>query len=190
MIYLVIGTQNSGKSELAEKISMDTGDSRRYYLATMKIYDDEGHKRVEKHRQQREGKGFVTIEHEYDLTAVLDKIDSPKESTVLLECVSNLVGNELFENQIWKKKVLEHLNAPDLDDRENDFADSISRDIKNLSDHVNNLIIVTNEYKDAGSNFDDETRLYVELLDMVNDRVIKFSDKVYDLRKREKVEDI
>ena len=44
MIYMVIGTQNSGKSELAENLSMETGDSSRLYLATMKIYDEAGYR--------------------------------------------------------------------------------------------------------------------------------------------------
>ena len=70
MIYLVIGTQNSGKSELAENLSMETGDSSRLYLATMKIYDEAGRERVKKHRQQREGKGFVTIEQELNVLEV------------------------------------------------------------------------------------------------------------------------
>ena len=186
MIYMVIGTQNSGKSELAEKLAMETGDDNKIYLATMKIYDKSGHERVKKHRLQREGKGFITIEHEYNLLAVLDKIDTPKETTILLECVSNLVGNELFENKAWNEKLLKHLNDPDLYDRKKEFADIISKDIKNLSGQISNLIIVTNEYDYEGSNYDDETRLYVELLSMVNERIIRFSDKVYDLRKGRK----
>ena len=70
MIYLVIGTQNSGKSELAEKLSLETGDSNRFYIATMKIYDEAGLQRVEKHRKMRDGKGFITIEQEYNITEV------------------------------------------------------------------------------------------------------------------------
>ena len=84
MIYLVIGTSNSGKSVLAEELSMKTDDPYRVYLATMKIYDDAGKERVEKHRRQREGKGFVTIEKEYGIAETLAQIPDPQNTTVLL----------------------------------------------------------------------------------------------------------
>ena len=186
MIYLVIGTQNSGKSELAENLSMETGDSSRLYLATMKIYDEAGRERVKKHRQQREGKGFVTIEQELNVLEVVEKIEEPGKSTLLLECVSNLVGNELYENPVWKESILNYLDdieAIDLNKQKERFADSIAYDIKKLAGCVNNLIIVTNEYEADDEGYDDETRLFVALLNMVNDRISEFSDEIYDLRK-------
>jgi adenosylcobinamide kinase/adenosylcobinamide-phosphate guanylyltransferase len=175
MIYLIIGTQNSGKSALAEELSMNTKDAYRVYLATMKIYDDVGRERVKRHRQQRQGKGFFTIEQEVNITNVIDKIENSSETTALLECVSNLVGNEIYENPVRKKLLLQG--------RKNEFADEIAEDIKKLADSVNNLIIVTNEYAKDEEGYDDETRTYVDLLHMVNERIKGFSDKVFDLRK-------
>ena len=174
MIYLVIGTQNSGKSELAENLSMETGDSSRLYLATMKIYDEAGRE------------GFVTIEQELNVLEVVEKIEEPGKSTLLLECVSNLVGNELYENPVWKESILNYLDdieAIDLNKQKERFADSIAYDIKKLAGCVNNLIIVTNEYEADDEGYDDETRLFVALLNMVNDRISEFSDEIYDLRK-------
>ncbi|MCR5104198.1 MAG: bifunctional adenosylcobinamide kinase/adenosylcobinamide-phosphate guanylyltransferase [Eubacterium sp.] len=172
MIYLVIGTQNSGKSELAEKLSLETGDSNRFYIATMKIYDEAGLQRVEKHRKMRDGKGFITIEQEYNITEVLKLIDNPKEATVLIECISNLVGNEMYENKDNK----------DLKEQKSEFVNSVAEDIKVVADSVNNTIIVTNEYESNAKGYDDETRLYVQLLNNVNEEIIKFSDKIFDLR--------
>jgi adenosyl cobinamide kinase/adenosyl cobinamide phosphate guanylyltransferase len=40
MIILVVGGQNSGKSEFAEGLVVKSGADRRYYLATMKVCDD------------------------------------------------------------------------------------------------------------------------------------------------------
>jgi len=190
MNYIVIGKENSGKSELAEKLAMETGDACRIYLATMKVYDETGFRRIERHRKMREGKGFVTVEQEYNILNALSELDNPEESTVLLECASNLAGNELYENQVWNDSILNHMDSPDLNDRKAKYVDYISNDIKKLADSVNNLVIVTNEYESDGENYDDNTRLYVELLNMVNERLIQFSDKVYDLRKSENVENI
>ena len=51
-----------------------------------------------------------------------------------------------------------------------------------MADSVNNTIIVTNEYESNAKGYDDETRLYVQLLNNVNEKIIKFSDKIFDLR--------
>ncbi|WP_029231688.1 bifunctional adenosylcobinamide kinase/adenosylcobinamide-phosphate guanylyltransferase [Butyrivibrio sp. VCB2006] len=210
MIYLIIGTQNSGKSALAEELSVSTGDEHRIYLATMKVYDEDGLKRIEKHRKQREGKGFFTIEKEYGIAEVLDEIESPKATTVLLECVSNLVGNEMYENPEWRdilksldkgmhiekgneselvmqtdcnfpKEDMKDMHETDCDVIYSEFADAVTKEIRELSEKVNNMIIVTNEY-DADEKYDWETRLYLKLLGMVNERVSSFADKIYNLR--------
>lgn len=183
MIYLVVGTQNSGKSALAEDLAMNTQDVVRVYLATMKIYDDAGKERVQKHRKQREGKGFETLEQEYNISNVIDKIRNPRETTVLLECVSNLVGNELYENR--SRMGISHYigTGSEALDRRNKLAEGIAGEIRALATSVHNTVIVTNEYPQEDKGYDEETRVYVQLLSMVNDRIKEFSDKIYDLRK-------
>ena len=65
MLYIVTGGSGSGKSEYAEQTAVQcrnrTGGTL-WYLATMRIWDDEGRKRVERHRRMRAAKGFETIE--------------------------------------------------------------------------------------------------------------------------------
>ncbi|MCR4738790.1 MAG: bifunctional adenosylcobinamide kinase/adenosylcobinamide-phosphate guanylyltransferase [Lachnospiraceae bacterium] len=178
MRFLVIGQANSGKSALAEELAVGTGDRHRIYLATMKVCDEEGEKRVRRHRESREGKGFITIEKESDIPEILKDIAEPEDTTVLLECVSNLVGNEMHKD---RKKQNPGENGMYNDDKEI-FADRIAEDIGKLSDNVHNLIIVTNEYP-CEEGYDDETRMYVELLNMVNDRLMAKADRIYDLRK-------
>lgn len=175
MTVLVKGGNNSGKSALAEDIAMNTGDIRRYYLATMKICDDAGRRRVIKHRKQREGKGFITMEMEYDIRRFPGMITSPESATVLLECVSNLVGNEMHDNRARDK---ESLKTPE---GRAGFADGIAGDIESLARTVNNLIIVTGTYENDDKTFDEETALYVKLMDMVNERLALKADRIYDL---------
>ena len=198
MTVLVIGTSNSGKSELAERLAMETGDPCRIYLATMKVCDDEAKERVLRHREQRRGRGFETIELMYNICDVLDAVEKPSETTILLECVSNLVGNEIYDSP--KGKGISYFLPEDtslcgekeslhrdisIRARKEEFADRIAADIKKISEKVHNLIIVTNEYEIRG-DFDDETRVYVQLLKMVGERISTFSDKVYDVRKGQK----
>ena len=175
MTVLVTGTADSGKSALAEDLAMQTGDVRRYYLATMKVCDDDGRKRVEKHRKMREGKGFVTIERQCAISGITNEIDDPGEVTVLLECVSNLVGNMLHDRPGRAAQLLSDRSGRTA------FADEAAGDIAKLAGMVHNLIIVTNEYE-TEDGFDEETGLYVELLGAVNARLCDIADRKYDLR--------
>lgn len=177
MISFILGKQNSGKSALAEKLALQSGDSLRYYIATMKIRDEEGRKRVIKHREMREGKGFITIEREYDIPGVLRDIEDPGRSTLLLECVSNLVGNEIYDNPARCKR------RKNGELSEESFAGEIAGDIKNLSEKVHNIIIVSNKYESDAEGYDDETRAYVRMLDRVNEKISRYSERIYDLRK-------
>ena len=174
MTVLVTGTADSGKSALAEELAMQTGDRYRYYLATMKVCDDEGRKRVEKHRKMREGKGFVTMERQSGLSCIADEIINPGEVTVLLECVSNLVGNVLHDRPDRITLLLSDISEKSA------FADEVTDDIAGLAGKVHNLIIVTNEYT-IEDGFDEETGLYVELLGIVNKRLRDIADRMFDL---------
>lgn len=163
MIIVVIGTHNSGKSVLAEDLAIRTRDPARYYLATMEVRDEAGLERVAKHRRQREGKGFVTIERTCDITKALPEIKDPARSVVLLECMANLVGNEMHR-------------AGSLE--EDRFAERIMGDILFLASQVHNLIVVTDEYEKEARGYDDETRTYVRLLDLVNAKLMECADVV------------
>ena len=63
MMVLVTGASGSGKSEYAEGVAVKlAGKGNLYYLATMRVYGEEGARRVERHRKLRAGKGFQTVE--------------------------------------------------------------------------------------------------------------------------------
>lgn len=95
MVYTVIGGSGSGKSAYAEQLVCKiAGQKSRYYLATMQVYGEEGKARVARHRKAREGKGFLTVEQTTDVAEVLTE---GTDGTLLLECMSNLVANEMFD---------------------------------------------------------------------------------------------
>ena len=93
MICLITGGSGCGKSTWAEKLvrSLPAGD--RVYIATMQVYDRESEIRVQRHRAQRAGLGFRTVECEKDLAAV----HVQAKSVVLLEDLVNLTANEMFD---------------------------------------------------------------------------------------------
>ena len=163
---LVIGSPDSGKSAMAEKTVTELSDpDHRIYLATMIPYGIEGRERVERHRRMREGKGFITIESPFDIHSSLNDYCTSNgirlgDMTVLLECLSNLVANELFERRSGRDEML----------------DRLYEDIRWIAQRVGNLVIVSNHFE-IEESFDEETRLYAETLDMFNEMVSGLADK-------------
>ena len=92
MFTLVIGGAASGKSEYAESRVVRLPE-RRIYLATMRPWDQECRARIARHRRLRQDKGFETLERYTDLAGA----EVPAGANVLLECMSNLTANELYD---------------------------------------------------------------------------------------------
>lgn len=168
MLVLIIGGSGSGKSAYAENyIAGIPGMERKYYLATMKVYDKEAEKRVLKHREMRSGKGFYTIEQCCDIQLASQSMDAwerenceetkPDQRAALLECMSNLVANEMFrEDKICPGALVE---------------EKILREIRMLENTVGALVIVTNNVFEDGTEYDGTTMEYIRTLGAVNEKL-------------------
>lgn len=167
MFALILGTPDSGKSARAEELAVRlAGVAPKYYLATMEPYGVEGARRVEKHRKMREGKGFTTIERTLDVEQTLLETPFEEGSVCLLECVSNLVANELFRKDTLVDKTT--------------LAQKIVDSIFLLARRVTHLVVVSNSFRDDGS-FDAETREYARLVEEVNVLLRQDVDRVDEL---------
>ncbi len=163
MITLVTGKPDSGKSKRAEDLASSFGGTV-YYVATMKVMDETGRLRVEKHRRMREGKGFVTIEKEVNITSILAEIDVPNEAVVLLECMANLVGNEMHSGALRK-----------------DLCTYLVEQIVEIGQNVRELVVVTSEYEPEESD-DEDTALYKKTLSAVNMMLRDTADVIIDTK--------
>ncbi len=178
MMTLVLGSSSSGKSALAEALCLESGDKKRYYLATMQVLDREGRERVQRHRSMREGKGFVTLERPRSVDEALREIADPLHATVLLECVANLVGNE--RHAAPGEGPLPGSWAEAEEER---FADRVAAQVERLSAGVHHLIAVSDDYPAEDPAYDEDTRQYVRLLQLVNLRLERMADRVLDVRR-------
>ena len=62
MFCIVTGGSASGKIEYAESLVISSDARQRFYIATMKPWDEEGaRRRIQKHRAMRAGKGFENV---------------------------------------------------------------------------------------------------------------------------------
>ena len=145
MIALVSGGAASGKSAYAESLCLSLGGPR-IYLAAMRPFGEEGAARVCKHRAQRAGKGFTTIECYEGLGgAVAD--ERLAGATVLLEDLGNVAANALFGGNGNADAVKEQVLAQ----------------LVMLAQRCENLVVVANELGADGVPYPPETRIYQEL---------------------------
>jgi len=65
-----------------------------YYIATMIAADHEDDERIIRHREEREGWGFTTIEHPRDIEKILHGCNP--DGSFLLDSLTALLANEMF----------------------------------------------------------------------------------------------
>jgi len=93
-VTLVLGGARSGKSRFAEGLARGF-DGPRTYIATAEPFDDEMRDRIARHRQQRAGDGWSTLEAPLDPAAAI----RAAEGLVLLDCVTVWLGNLMHHGQ-------------------------------------------------------------------------------------------
>ena len=156
MLTVVTGGSGSGKSAYAEDLLLSYGPGERIYIATMFPFDEESHKRIARHRDMRRDKGFKTVE----CYTGLDKLDIPSDAHVLLECMSNLLANEMFQEGGAGGQVV----------------GAVIDGIRALQRSVAQICVVTNEIFSGSQSYDGETRLYQENLGAINCRIVEMAD--------------
>lgn len=163
-MILISGGSGSGKSEYAEgcavRLHKESGGAL-YYAATMMIYDEESRRRVERHRKMREGKGFVTTE----IPLHIASLPVMAGDTVLVECLSNLLANEMYEPSGTGDGCVR----------------AIIDGIRQLKCTGANLVIVTNEVFSDGVRYDASTMLYIDRLGMINAALADMADEVIEV---------
>ena len=191
MIVLVTGGSGSGKSEYAEQLVMRFGDCRRFYVATMEVFGEEGREKVLRHKRLRRGKGFVTLERQRNVGGL--ELHGTGERAVLLECVSNLAANEMFgggETEEAGQGGQElQINRAEQESQEKDIsppqadqlADRIFGGICRLSRQADHMVIVTNEVGADGTAYDPYTMEYIRLMGLLNQRLARMADRVVEV---------
>ena len=157
MLTLVVGGAASGKSQYAEDLVLGS-PLPRFYLATMEVWDAECAARVEKHRQMRAQKQFVTVE----CPLHLDTVQLPARGTVLLEDLGNLAANELYDPR----------GAGD------NAVAAILAGVDRLTEQCTELVIVTNEVFSGGADYADDTHRYLLALAQLNNAIAARADRV------------
>ena len=104
-----------------------------YYIATMRPIDTEDDKRIARHRREREGWGFTTIEQPVDIEKITDTCDA--SGSFLLDSLTALLMNEMF---LQGNRVNEYA------------AEKIIAGLVHITSTINNIVVVSDYiYSDA-----------------------------------------
>lgn len=161
MISLVIGGSGSGKSEYAESLCLQLNSDNKIYVATMSATDHESMKRIDRHKKMREGKGFTTVECYHGL----NQLEITEHVTLLVECLSNLVANEMFMEVGAKSNTLE----------------AVIEGIEYLRFHAEHIIFVSNNIFEDGIEYEDMMKEYLQCLGEINQYIVRVADSVIEV---------
>ena len=180
MLHIVYGGSASGKSSYAESFAMSLqGEGRLLYIATMYPYkwntteiDPETMQRIERHRAMRADKGFDTVECYRHVEHIVAK----RQDVLLLECMSNLLANEMYlEQDSDDGGLAETMSEVEktgvgMSETLSPVSKKLVQALVNLSTRVQDVVIVTNDvFSDGGSlTYDESTREYVKNLAEIN----------------------
>lgn len=173
MLTFIIGGSGSGKSGYAEQyISEIAQGCKTYYLATMQVFDKEGQEKIRRHREQRRGKGFHTIEQPINIEEALAKMDlqmqeSGSSKAILLECLSNLTANEMFMNEGVKDR--------------HAVVEKIISGLWQLNQGAEHLVIVSNNVFEDGIQYEETTMEYIRALGKIHEKLVKLADVVIEV---------
>lgn len=211
MMTLILGGSGSGKSAYAEdyllravadKQKLDKRECRKYYIATMQIWDAEMQAKVDRHHRLRQGKGFTTIEQPVALEKALEMMRESENAeqsgnierfavnetiqygnterpetqiqsvAALLECMSNLVANEMYSVEY---------NSMDTQENGLTVTERVLQGVEALKRQADPFVIVTNNVFEDGITYDSSTMEYIETLGRINERLAAEADEVIEV---------
>ena len=190
-LILVTGGAASGKSEYAEErireLFRASGlpGKRLLYLATMqRDGSSETDSRIARHRQQRQGRGFETLEKACRLEdlkpADMNEAADFSRCFVLLEDLGNLLANEMYlpEGRLsaWPAAAAEEavgaVHGPTFTaDEDNALDRYILAPLRSLAEQGEVLLIVSNEIFSDGGEYEPETLRYLRNLGRLHQRL-------------------
>lgn len=170
MLALVIGGSGSGKSEYAEGFALQLERETKLYIATMYPWDEESQTKIERHKRMRAKKKFETLECFYDLKTGVEAVCEPDIHTAFLDCMSNLVANEMYCEQGYVSQY----------HKSEGIVEYILNGVEALNQKFEHVVIVSNDVFCDGVDYNEEMQLYLKTLAKVNEGIQRKADLVVE----------
>jgi len=164
-LILISGGSRSGKSGFAQQLAEEIEGSR-LFVATCPYTDPEMAERIRRHRQDRQGRGWQSIEEPLYLIQCL--ADNPLEATILIDCLTLWVNNLIFAAEKKQQVITE--------DQVEGLAGQLGRAGRR---HQGTVIMVTNEVGMGIVPDNGLARLYRDLVGRCNQVIARAADQVF-----------
>lgn len=165
MLVFISGGVRSGKSALGETYVETLATGRKVYLATAMVSDSEMKARVEKHQQDRQYKGFVTLECSEHIGGAAAQLCVG--DTVLLDCLGNLLANEMFANGQQEQST-------------SAIANRLVLELDELCKSCQDLIIISNDVFSEGLFLGEQVEAYRQVLGHLHCALAEQADVVIE----------
>jgi len=163
-LVLVTGGARSGKSDYAQARA-EVIDGNHYFLATCPVIDSEMDERIERHKADRDGEIWQTIEEELDLVRIIKTL-KPK-SICLIDCLT-----------LWINNLLYHAEKSSYAFNENSMKEKAEKLIIQARKHHGTIIFVSNEVGMGIVPDNADARLYRDLVGRTNRIIAAAADEV------------
>lgn len=162
-VYITGGCKN-GKSTFALSAARSLSAGRpMYYVATMNPSDGEDADRIRRHRLERKGLEFTTLEIYTGIQQCIDR--APHESVLLIDSITALLANEMFGSGYADGSACLRVT------KGLECVLSMAKDIVMVSDYIYSNAELFNGYTD----------MYMSALAAVDRRMAQLCDAVIEL---------
>lgn len=167
MILFITGGAKNGKSSLAQDLAVALANGgTHYYVATMIPSDEEDLERIRRHRDDRAGMGFETVECGKNILSCLNHVD--KNGSFLLDSATALLLNELFPD-------------PTSCQMDVDAAYRCGDELVTFAKSVANIVIVSDYIYSDAERYDEVTETYRKCLATIDRKLAAVSDTVLEV---------
>lgn len=164
MNILISGGCKNGKSYYAQHLAKWQAEEDQrplYYIATMEPADEEDHARIIRHREERNGWGFTTLEKSTDIAS----LEADFSGSFLLDSVTALLSNEMFRRD-------------GTVDREAYIR--LAEELVQLAEKSGNVVFVSDYIYSDAMSYDELTELYRKGLAWIDRVLAKKCDAVIE----------
>jgi len=165
MNVFISGGAKNGKSSYAQDLAVQMAKEKRcplYYIATMIPHDDEDRARIDRHRKDRQGLGFRTIECGKNIEREIEG----REGVFLIDSVTALLSNEMFRSDGTV---------------DNEASIRIAERLKSLCRTHDGLIFVSDFIYSDGVEYDELTDACIQGLAIIDRALAKECGKVIEM---------
>ena len=163
MRIFISGGCKNGKSTYAQHLAKHQQSGLLYYIATMNAADDEDAERIARHREERAGMGFITVEQSQYIEAILEKCDNG--GSFLLDSLTALLANEMFSAR---------------GSFDGNAYERVAAGLAKVLDKIQNIVIVSDYIYSDAMQYDPLTETYRKSLAALDRLAAKHCDVVLE----------